>query len=197
MPHRWNNHKELEGRHAVLSASKYSWIRYDLEKFEDTYRESVAATLGTRLHELAKEHILLGIPMEKTEKTLNKYINDCIGMRMKPEQVIAFNGLAFGTADAIRFDDKTNTLYVFDLKTGRHQAKFDQLLIYCVYFALEYGYRLGELNYVLRIYQNDEVREISYIDGEGDLEMEDLVNIHGRALDFTKMAYDINREANL
>lgn len=195
MPFRWNTHKELEGRHATISASKYSWVNYDLEKFEDVYRDSVAATYGTRLHELAKEHILLGLRMPDTERTLDRYINDCIGMRMQPEKVISFNDKAFGTADAVRFDEKTNTLFVFDLKTGRHEAKFTQLMIYCVFFCLEYGFRIAELNFVLRIYQNDEVREVTTQDGT--LSFEDLVNIHSRVLDFTKMAYEIDREAYL
>lgn len=194
MAFRFKKHEDLEGRHAILSASKYSWTNYSLEKFEDMFRETMTTTLGTRLHELAKEHILLQLSMPKNQKTINKYINDCIGMRMIPEQVIeGIPGLAFGTADAIRFDMATKTLYIFDLKNGVHEASFKQLMIYGVFFAEEYGYRVGELNYELRIYQNDEVR-VHVIDPEHG-GYEDLVNIHSRLIDFSARAIAIRKEA--
>jgi len=191
MPFPFKNHKELEGRHSVLSPSKYSWIRYSAEKFAENFREMNATTYGSRLHELAKEHILLGILMPRNEKTLNKYINDMIGMRMTPEVVLAFNGDSFGSADAIKFDAQKLELTIADLKTGTHEASFDQLYIYVVYFCLEYGYRIGELNKIeLRIYQNDEVR-IEQAD------LEKLGNIHGKVLEFNEIMSDIRREQML
>lgn len=182
--------------HSLLSPSKYSWVNYTLEKFEDMFQDKMTTTLGTRLHELAKEHILLQLTMPRNEKTINKYINDCIGMRMTPEvPLVGYPGIAFGTADAIRFEPKTKTLYVFDLKNGTIEAKFTQLMIYGVYFAEEYGYRVGELNYEFRLYQNDEVRIKLINPEEGGYE--DLVNIHSRLMDFGARAMEMKKEAYL
>jgi hypothetical protein len=49
----WNPHYRLAGQHARLSASKYSWLNYDREKFIDYITNSLAAAHGTKLHEFA------------------------------------------------------------------------------------------------------------------------------------------------
>lgn len=188
MSFKFNYHGELEGRHAVLSASKYSWIRYSDGKFIEAFRNDQAARKGTELHEIAKSLILNGIKLPKTTKTLNMYVNDCIGFRMSPEVVVAANPDAFGTADAISYDEKNRFLRVFDLKTGVNEAKFDQLMIYVVYFCMEYGIRPAELKRIeLRIYQNDECRIF-----EPDLE--DLMHIWERIVTFSDYIYQIRKE---
>ena len=92
---KFNQHYNLEGCHAFLGASKYHWINYDEQKLDESFRKFRAAQLGTRLHELAKEHIELGIKMPKSKKTLNMYINDAIGYKMTPEQVLYFSDNCF------------------------------------------------------------------------------------------------------
>lgn len=87
----FNNHFRLEGKHSILSASKYHWIRYDDEKMYNSFLNSMEAALGTRLHNLAKEHIELGLKMPKTNQTLNMFINDAIGLHMIPEQILYFS----------------------------------------------------------------------------------------------------------
>ena len=54
-----------------------------------------AAQYGTELHELAAKLIELGIKLPKSNKTLNMYVNDCIGFRMTPEVTFYFSENAF------------------------------------------------------------------------------------------------------
>lgn len=152
----WNNHSKLNGLHAFLSASKYHWLGYEDSKMIQSYHNWKAAQEGTRLHALAKELISLGIRLEKTDQTLNRYVNDCIGFRMKPEQPLFYSDNCFGTADAISF--RENKLRIFDLKTGTTTAKMYQLYIYAALFCLEYNYIPSEIEVELRIYQNDDVQ---------------------------------------
>lgn len=153
------NHSDLSGRHAFLSASKYSWIRYDEDQLYDTFQNHMSAALGTRLHEHAKEAILLKRRQINDNQTFNAYVNDAIGFRMTPEVVLYAGPHSFGTADAVSFHD--NVLRISDLKNGSTPAKFDQLLIYACYFLIEYQFKFVELDkIILRIYQNDEILEM-------------------------------------
>lgn len=152
----FNRHPGLVGLHAPISASKYHWIRYDDEKFVESIVKAVASARGTRLHELARGLIYDGIKLENTMQTFNMYVNDAIGYRMTPEQVLYYSPNAFGTADAISFRD--GILRIFDLKTGVIPAKETQLEIYAAFFCLEYNVRPLEIEYDLRIYQNDEIQ---------------------------------------
>lgn len=167
----WNTHFALVGQHAFLSASKYHWINYDEEKLDRAYIQAEAAKRGTELHQLAHDLIRLGVKLPKNSKTLNLYVNDALGFRMTPEQVLFYSVNCFGTPDAISFSERTMVLRISDLKTGSTATSEKQLLVYAALFCLEYGYRPFDLERVeLRIYQNDEVREyladpedISYI----------------------------------
>lgn len=156
---RFNKHWEVEGRHAFLGASKYHWIRYDLEKMKTIWENKFASEKGTRLHDLAAFCIRERIKLDKNGTTLSMYVNDAIGFRMTPEQVLVFSENCFGTADAIDFTD--GVLRVHDLKTGKHPGSFDQLLVYCALFCLEYKVNPFDIVMILRIYQMDEVFELS------------------------------------
>lgn len=100
----FNQHKELEGLHAFLGASKYHWINYSEEKLINTYRNHLATLKGTSFHEYAALAIKLGQRQSKSKKTLNMYINDAIGFKMIPEQVLYYSPYSFGTADAISLE---------------------------------------------------------------------------------------------
>ena len=157
---RWNDHSGhiKEGDHAFLSASKYAWIRYDDEKLIESYRTYDAAQRGTVLHDFARRCIELNQKLPKSNKTLNMYVNDAIGYKMTPEQVLYYSENCFGTADAILFDEKKSFLRIHDLKTGlKLPAKLDQLEIYAALFCLEYDVRPGDIEMELRIYQFDDV----------------------------------------
>ena len=82
-------------------------------------------------------------------------MNDAIGFRMVPEQILYYSDNCFGTADAIIF--KNNFLRIHDLKTGIIPAHMEQLRIYAALFCLEYKVKPGEIDMELRIYQNDEI----------------------------------------
>lgn len=153
---RFNKHTKFDGLHAFLSPSNYHWVGYEPEKLDTAVLAHMAARRGTQLHELAHQMIKLGVKLPDTEQTLNRYVNDCIGYRMTPEQTLFYSPNAFGTADAIDF--RRNKLRVFDLKTGVNICKFQQLYVYAALFCLEYGYEPIKIEIELRIYQNDEVR---------------------------------------
>lgn len=154
----FNDHSRLAGTHAFLSASNYHWINYDLEKLSERFLTASAAKRGTELHDFASEAIRLGIKLPKTSKTLNMYVNDAIGYRMTPEQVLFYSPNCFGTADAISF--KRNLLRIHDLKTGVTKASMHQLEIYAAMFCLEYNFKPFNIDIVLRIYQEDEIVEL-------------------------------------
>ena len=153
---RFNQHSNLVGSHAFLSASKYHWINYDDEKLENVYRASMASRRGSELHALANDLIRLGVKLPRNNKTLNLYVNDAVGFRMTPEQVLFYSENAFGTADAISF--RNDILRVSDLKTGTSATSEHQLEVYCALFCLEYGFLPFEIRMEMRIYQNDDVR---------------------------------------
>lgn len=151
----WNVHSNLIGNHAFLGASKYHWINYDEQKLADSYNSFLAAQKGTELHEFAATCIKLGQKLPKSPKTLNTYVNDAVGYKMTPEQVLCYSENCFGTADAISFRD--GKLRIHDLKTGAIPAHIEQLKIYAALFCLEYKKNPGKIDIELRIYQNDEV----------------------------------------
>ncbi len=153
----FNRHSDLEGRHALLSASKSSWVNYDDDEAAEFAAKSMAAARGSKMHDLARKLIELRVPLPNTGQTLNMYVNDAIGFRMAPEVVLFYSYNAFGTADAISFRDRL--LRIFDLKTGVNATQARQLEVYAALFCLEYKVRPGDIGYDLRIYQNDDVIE--------------------------------------
>lgn len=152
----FNTHLDLEGRHAFLSPSSYHWINYTDEKLEQRFATAVAARRGSEIHDFAHQAIELGIKLPANKKTLSLYVNDAIGYRMTPEQVLYYSENCFGTADAISF--RRNKLRIHDLKTGVTPTSEHQLEVYAAIFCLEYRYKPFDINIELRIYQSDEVR---------------------------------------
>ena len=151
----WNRHKNLAGQHAFLGASKYHWINYDEAKLMDSYANFKAAQRGTELHDFAAQCIKLGQRLPKSQKTLNLYVNDAIGYKMTPEQLLYYSENCFGTADAIAC--RNNFLRIHDYKSGVTPAKMEQLKIYAALFCLEYKYKPSKIEMELRLYQSDEV----------------------------------------
>lgn len=151
----FNRHSNLEGQHAFLGASKYHWVNYDDEKLAAAYRNHLATVQGTVLHEFAAQCIRLGQKLPKSRKTLNMYVNDAIGFKMAPEQILYYSENCFGTADAIAYRNKT--LRIHDFKSGVVPAHMKQLEIYAALFCLEYDVKPGEIEMELRIYQNNEI----------------------------------------
>ena len=126
-------HSNLEGQHAFLGASTYHWINYTEEKVADAYAKYRAAQRGTVLHSFAAQCIKLGQRLPKSQKTLNMYVNDAIGYKMTPEQILYYSPNCFGTADAISF--RGDILRIHDLKTGESPTHMEQLMIYAALFA--------------------------------------------------------------
>ena len=148
-------HSNLQGQHAFLGASKYHWINYDEDKIVESYSKFLATQRGTVLHDFAAQCIKLGQKLPKSRKTLNMYVNDAIGYKMEPEQVLYYSDNCFGTADSISF--RNNLLRIHDLKTGVIPAHMEQLEIYAALFCLEYKVKPGDIEMELRIYQSEEI----------------------------------------
>lgn len=151
----FNDHSSLQGMHALLSPSKYHWIRYDDEKIAQYFINHMAVERGVRLHAYAEESINLGQKLPRSKKTLNMYVNDSIGYKMNPEQILYYSPYCFGTADSILFEK--NLLRIHDLKTGVTPAHVEQLEVYAALFCLEYNKKPKNIDMDLRIYQNDDV----------------------------------------
>lgn len=153
---RFNPHSEFAGYHAFLSASKHHWVNYSDEKLARAYVANLAAQRGTRLHDLARDLIREGVNLPRSPKTMNMYVNDAIGFRMQPEQVLYYSPNAFGTADTIGF--RKDVLRIHDLKTGVTPTSMRQLEVYTAFFCLEYRFKPADIGIELRIYQSDEVK---------------------------------------
>lgn len=184
----YNTHSNLVGSHAFLSASSHSWINYDEDKLARTYIASLAAKRGSELHAFAHEAIRLGVRLPRVPKTLNLYVNDGIGFRMRTEQILYFSPNCYGTADSLKFSEREMFLRIHDLKTGMVEASVDQLLIYAALFCLEYGFKPVDLRIELRIYQNDEVRVY-----EGDIHR--ITQIMSTIITFDRAINKIRLEA--
>lgn len=87
------------------------------------------------------------------------YVNDAIGYRMTPEQVLYFSDNCFGTADAICFRKKF--LRIHDYKSGIIKAHMEQLEIYAALFCLEYKINPADIDIELRIYQMDDIEVLN------------------------------------
>ena len=137
------NHKVSNIKNLKEGIENYIYYKYYNQEYND-------------LSEYGKKIIfhISDIPKE-TFETIKAYINDGIGYRMTPEQVLYFSDLFFGTTDAICF--RNNYLRIHDLKTGSHQANIEQLLIYEALFCLEYAIQPSEIESELRIYQNNTI----------------------------------------
>ena len=179
-----NTHPELIGKHALLGASKHSWLNYETdEKIVQAYVNSFAAPLGTAVHEFARNRIeeririeddkgsrdallihlidskipLHAFDLESVFVNMMPYVNDAIGFKMTPEVLLYYSDNAFGWADSINYS--RNTLRIHDLKTGSGPVSMDQLMVYAGFFYLQHKREanLQKSKTELRIYKNQEV----------------------------------------
>ena len=151
----FNKHSDLEGQHAFLSPSQFSWLNYSDEKLAARFVTIMAAKRGSDLHALAHEAIRLGVKVDKRAyPALANYVKDAIAYRMSCEQPLVYSSNCFGTPDTISF--RRSVLRIHDLKTGVSRASEKQLEIYAALFCLEYSVDPFSIEINLRIYQNDE-----------------------------------------
>ena len=185
---KWLKHSQLEGKHAFLSASGYSWLNYDRDKLATVFRNKLAKYMGTKYHAFAATAIELGQKLPRSPRTLNMYVNDAIGFRLDPEVVLYYSNNCFGTADAIGFDG--HTLRIHDLKTGVVPSHMEQLRIYAALFCLEYKVEPKTIDVVLRIYQNNQiVEEIP--------DVQQIKDIMIKIQDFDKVLDQIRKEEGI
>lgn len=181
----FNKHSNLDGQHAFLGASKYHWINYDSAKVAESYSKFLATQRGTKLHEFAATCIELGQKLPRSNKTLNMYVNDAIGYKMTPEQVLYFSDNCFGTADAISY--RNNLLRIHDLKTGVIPAHLEQLEVYAALFCLEYKVKPANIDMELRLYQSDDILILNPTD-------EDIEPIMEKIISFDKIINEIRSQ---
>lgn len=155
----FNQHLDLAGKHAFLSASGNSWLRYTPERLEQVYLNSLKRQEGTEIHAFASMAIKHRFKLARLKKALNLFVNDAIGFNMSSEQVLYYSENCFGTADAISFRDRE--LRIHDLKTGDGFVDhFYQLDIYAALFCLEYGIpNPSKIDIVERLYQGNTFTE--------------------------------------
>ena len=174
----FNKHLNFEGQHAFLGASKYHWINYDENKVAESYSRFLATQKGTQLHEFAAQCIRLGQKLPRSHKTLNSYVNDAIGYKMIPEQILFYSDNCFGTADAIAF--RNGLLRIHDLKTGVIPAHMEQLEVYAALFCLEYKIKPADIEIELRLYQSDDILV-------GNPTVEDIAPIMDKIITFDRI----------
>lgn len=181
----FNKHSNLEGQHAFLGASKYHWINYSEDKVAESYSRFLATQKGTQLHEFAAQCIRLGQKLPKSKKTLNTFINDAIGFKMTPEQILFYSDNCFGTADAIAF--RGDLLRIHDLKTGAIPAHMEQLEVYAALFCLEYKVKPADIRMELRLYQSDDILV-------GNPTVEDIAPIMDKIITFDRIINKIKEQ---
>lgn len=181
----FNRHSEYEGQHAFLGASNYHWINYSDEKLVDTYSKHLATLRGTIMHDFAAQCIRLGQKLPKSKKTLNMYVNDAIGYKMIPEQILMYSENCFGTADTIKFKD--GFLRIHDYKSGETKASMKQLWVYVALFCLEYKVKPGDIEIECRLYQYDDY-EVS------NPTAEDILPIMDKIVRFDKIIRKIKEQ---
>lgn len=153
----WKDHSALIGTHALLSASSYGWTNYDDNKLVHFLENHDAKERGTQLHEFASTCIKLKQKLPKNNKALNMFVNDCIGFRMRSEQILYFSPKCYGTTDAISYSEKAKLLRISDFKSGTVKASFRQLEVYAALFCLEYSKIPFDMTIEMRLYQYDSV----------------------------------------
>lgn len=207
---KWKEYSLPEGSHALFGGSNYHWINYTHDDFINKYRSSIAAKIGTAIHDSAKTLIDGRIKISENDwnlvryileengfprnidcvpilENLIQYVNDAISYGMDTEILLYFSENFFGTADAICFNEKTKFLRIHDLKTGLNPGHMEQLLIYMALFCLSYKYKPYDITAELRIYQRG---EILYFKPE----LEDVVPIVDQILTGNKLITELRAE---
>lgn len=185
MSFHFNDHSRdiKEGAHAILSPSQSSWTNYESQEYLfNLVCSKYAQEIGTLLHKLAESAIKYKVRIPKlaarpmitlwllangiprgiinTDKYVSNfvaYVNDAIGFDMEPEIPLKYSENAFGTADAIRFNEKKMHLRIHDYKSGVTKPCLRQLEVYAAYFCMEYNIKPKDLTIELRIYWQDDI----------------------------------------
>lgn len=130
-------------RHLKQSISSAIYIKYFNMDRENESRVPYALKLISFLGELPDEVF----------EIVKQYINDAIGYKMIPEQILYYSDDLYGTTDAISFRD--GFLRIHDLKTGNMPAHMEQLETYVSLFCLEYKINPSEIETECRLYHPD------------------------------------------
>lgn len=179
---KFNEHYNLQGKHAFLSPSQPAWLNYDDDKLARRYQSDKANAIGTEMHELAELAIRHRRKMPDDNDYFNMYVNDAIGFRMKPEVILYYSSRIFGTADSIKYDARKKLLRIHDLKNGSTKPHREQLEIYAALFCLEYDIKPSDISFELRIYQKNKPVDIWYPGTDVIFPIMDTIVAHDKVL---------------
>lgn len=170
-----NEHPEISDLHAPFSPSQNYWLNYDRKKLLEFWKNRKAQQIGTDVHSFAAEQLRQeyyfrenNLPYSNRHShrdIFSLFLNHSMDNWMQPEVAVKYSDICWGHADSLAFNLKKRTLYINDLKTGKHPAPMDQLEIYAAIFYAEYkpilqfqhGIDLNDCRTELRIFQNNEV----------------------------------------
>lgn len=136
-----SNLKEIEKGVKTHIHDKY--IREQISEKSRLY----GATLIKHMDYLPKE----------TYPTVKMFVNDSISYGMESESKVEYSECFWGTADAIKYDQGSKLLQVFDLKTGSRPGKISQLYTYAALYCLQHDLKPDSISFETRIYQSGDI----------------------------------------
>ena len=169
-----------------FSQSISSQLQSDLAVLKQ-YIDNKLAAQDSRIDELYNTVSKTRAYVDSTAIALKQYVNDAIGYRMTPEQILYYSPNCFGTADAIAFNDAKGFLRIHDLKTGVTPAHMEQLIVYAALFCLEYNFKPIDIECELRLYQSDDI----LISNPG---VDEIAPVMDKIITFDRIIMDIRRE---
>lgn len=168
----------IKRMHKVSSVKE---IFYDIDEmiFKEYFKEDtdMITDYGEKLLKCLRQ-----VPSEVFE-TVKLYVNDAIGFKMTPEEVVYYSDDIYGCSDAISFS--SNFLRIHDLKTGSsNQDHIEQLLNYAALFCLQHKLDPKKIQSQLRVYKNGEA--IIYDPNPDDIQivMDSIVIVNKQASEF-------------
>lgn len=94
---------------------------------------------------------------KETYPTVKMFVNDSISYGMESESKVEYSEYFWGTADAIKYDQGSKLLQVFDLKTGSRPGKISQLYTYAALYCLQHDLKPDNISFETRIYQSGDI----------------------------------------
>ena len=128
----FNNHLDLQGKHAKFSPSQSSWLRYDDDKILNSYLARHRKALGTELHEFANIQIEL-VQKQKTLKDIRSSITTYIYTKYKMLDKLSYGKSLIQSLNEIQ-DEVIYTLKIFVNDAIGFKMLSEQPLVYSYSF---------------------------------------------------------------
>lgn len=79
---KYNDHRKLEGKHAYIGCSQYSWENRTDEQLVKMYYSKFASDIGTAIHQFASECIKRKIKLRDTDEHMIEYFIQVIWVQL-------------------------------------------------------------------------------------------------------------------